>query len=626
MAKKKLGEVLVQRRSISAADLEKALADQQKGAGLLGELLLDRGLVCKEDLVAALEEICRFSYVDARFATVEKAALLMVPYSVATRYCLLPVVREGKKIVAIMAEPQNLNALKELEFITGTRLSPRLGFRSEILEAVKKCYGELQTSSETEQGHLPFIDQVDTSDMQFFTASASERNKAAMAEFEAELRQERTPAVRLVSAMLAAASVKGASDVHIQPHVLGTAVRIRVDGVMRELTHIPYEMTAAVVSRIKILADLDIAERRLPQDGRFLVQVGKVHLDIRVSTVPTHDGNEKVALRILNPEGSRVGFQDLGVAPEIAGTLANLLAAPQGTILVTGPTGSGKSTTLYAALNVLHTPSVHIITVEDPVEYKIEGVNQIQVLPKTGLTFAAALRSILRQDPNVIMVGEIRDVETAEIALQAAQTGHMVLSTLHTNDSVSAVTRLLDLGIPGFLIASSLTAILAQRLVRRLCDCHDTAPMSRECEARLLAGGIVDFPSTMHIPVGCARCDNSGYRGRLGIYELLVLDEQMRACIRSTFRDDEIRNLARSGGMRLMQEDALQKVCAGITTIDEILRVVPFDQAAALRCRSCGKALAPAFLFCPYCGAGARQAGGRGRGSRVATAEGEQRL
>lgn len=276
-------------------------------------------------------------------------------------------------------------------------------------------------------------------------------------------------------------------------------------------------------------------------------------------------------------------------------------------LLVTGPTGSGKTTTLYSALNALRSPTVNIITVEDPIEYKIEDINQVQVNPKAGLTFANCLRSILRQDPNIIMVGEIRDGETAEIALQSAQTGHFVLSTLHTNDSVSAITRLLDLNTPAFLVASSVSAVIAQRLVRKLCQCRSETAMTSEQASRFLAAGIVDFGDKTHIPDGCALCDNSGFKGRTGIYEVLVLDEQMRAAVRSGMRDEEIRNMARSGGMRLMQEDALEKVKQGVTTLEEVLRVVPFENVQALRCRTCGKALAPAFLFCPYCGTGTRR-------------------
>ena len=633
MGRKRIGDVLREKKRITHEALEEALLEQAKGSLLLGEFLLSRSLVSKDDVIAALEEVGRFRYVDARFATVEKAVLGLVPRAAAERYSVLPVSREGKKIVAVMAEPQNLRALDELRFLSGCEISPRLGFSGEIAEAIIKCYDELEgqrrEEHEAEIQALPFIDQVDTSDLQFFTASSSERNKAAMEEFEAELRNEKTPAVRLVSGILAAASRKKASDIHIEPHAFGTVIRIRIDGVLRELTNVPNEFTTSLVSRIKILSDMDIAERRVPQDGRFLVQIGENSLDMRVSTLPTHYG-EKVAIRLLDPKASRVSFTDLGLSDINAEALAQVLKMPQGMLLVTGPTGSGKSTTLYAALNTLRSPSVHIMTVEDPVEYKMEDINQIQVNTKQGLTFAGCLRSMLRQDPNVIMVGEIRDQETAEIALQAAQTGHFVLSTLHTNDAVSAITRLMDLNIPGFLIAASVTAVMAQRLVRKLCTCRDEVPMSTEQASRLLAAGIVDFENKMYVPVGCTACDNSGYKGRVGIYELLQFDEQIRGSVRSQFKDEEIRNLARSGGMKLMQEDALEKVRQGVTTLDEVLRVVPFEQAQVVRCRSCGKALAPAFLFCPYCGAGTRQVSagvrpGTAGASRRAPVAGEAR-
>ena len=604
--KKRLGEVLRERKRVSFEALEAALDEQQKGAGLLGELLIQRDACSKDDIVSALEEITHFRYVDARFATVERELIKLLPQSAAERYCVLPLVREGKRIVAVMAEPQNLHQLDELRFMTGMDIVPRLGFKSEIQEAVKKCYADEAAETAAASPPLPFIDQVDVSDMQFFTSGASERSKAAMEEFEAELRNEKTPAVRLVSAILASAATKKASDIHIEPQPLGTVVRIRVDGVLRELTHIPAELTSFLVSRIKILSDMDISERRVPQDGRFLCQIGGSNLDLRVSTLPTHSG-EKVVMRILDPTASRVGFEKLGLSPDNSNALGTVLSAPQGMLLVTGPTGSGKSTTLYAALNSLRSPSVNIITVEDPIEYRVEDINQVQINTKAGLTFANTLRSMLRQDPNVIMVGEIRDQETAEIALQAAQTGHLVLSTLHTNDSIAAITRLLDLNIQGFLISASVSAVVAQRLVRKLCECAEKVPMTDEHAARLLAGGIVDFDSHVHIPAGCSKCDGSGYKGRVGIYELLLLDEQIRSAIRSGARDEEIRNLARSGGMRLMQEDALEKVKVGVTTMEEVLRVVPFDNALTVRCRACGRALAPAFLFCPYCGAGTRQ-------------------
>jgi type IV pilus assembly protein PilB len=624
MRKKRLGQALVERKRISNEILEKIIHEQGSSTtplGFLGELLLERGLVSRDDLIAALEEVTLFRFVDPRFATVEKAVLSLVPREAAIRYCVLPLIREGNRIITVMAEPQNLSTVDNLKFMTGMDISPRLGFRSDILTAIEKCYAQQVKETQAEQDKLPFIEQMDVSAMQFFTAGSSEKSKAAIEEFEAELRNERTPAVRLVSAILYAASAKRASDIHIEPQGESTTVRIRVDGVLRELTNIPKELQASVISRIKILSDMDIAERRAPQDGRFLVKISDHDLDLRVSTLPTHYG-EKVVMRLLDPAATRVAFSALGFSEEDARVLHAALASPQGMVLVTGPTGSGKTTTLYSALNSLRSPTVNIITVEDPIEYKIEDINQVQVNPKAGLTFANCLRSILRQDPNIIMVGEIRDSDTAEIALQSAQTGHLVLSTLHTNDSVSAITRLLDLKIPAFLVASSVSAVVAQRLVRKLCTCRNEAAMTNEHASRFLGAGIVDFGGKIYIPTGCALCDNTGFKGRIGIYEVLVLDEQMRAAVRSGMRDEEIRIMARSGGMRLMQEDAMEKVKMGLTTLDEVLRVVPFENVQAQRCRTCGKGLAPTFLFCPYCGAGTRQVptGSRGPSNQSSVA------
>ncbi len=619
MKKKRLGQALIDRKRITDQKLADLILEQGSSktpVGFLGEMLLERGLVSRDDLISALEEVTLFRFVDPRFATVEKAVLELVPHESAVKYCALPLIREGNRIITAMAEPQNLATVDNLRFMTGMDISPRLGFRSDILAAIEKCYAGHDADAKAEQDKLPFIEQVDVSSIQFFTAGSSEKSKAAIEEFEAELRNERTPAVRLVSSILYAAAAKRASDVHIEPMGESTTVRIRVDGVLRELTNIPKELQASVVSRIKILSDMDIAERRNSQDGRFLVKISDRSLDLRVSTLPTHYG-EKVVMRLLDPAATRVAFSALGFSEENSRVLNHALSGPQGMVLVTGPTGSGKTTTLYSALNFLRSPTVNIITVEDPIEYKIEAINQVQVNPKAGLTFATCLRSILRQDPNVIMVGEIRDSETAQIALQSAQTGHLVLSTLHTNDSISAVTRLLDLNVPAFLVASSVSAVVAQRLVRKLCSCRDESPMTQEHASRFLGAGIVDFGNVVYTPAGCALCDNSGFKGRMGIYELLVLDEQMRAAVRSGMRDEEIRNMARSGGMRLMQEDAMEKVKLGKTTLDEVLRVVPFENVQVQRCRSCGKGLAPSFLFCPYCGSGTRQVPAGTRGASI---------
>ena len=577
LRKRRLGDLLRERGHVSADDLYEAIQEQQGKAMLLGELLLQRGIVDKENLAAALEEVNRIPYVDCQSMTIEPEVLELIPRSIALRYCVLPLARKDHKLVTVMAEPQDLRVIDELRFLTGMEISPRLGFRTEIRAAIEQFYTSLPPPAEVGEGELPFLKQVEVSDMEFLTATSGARNSAAIKEYQAELNKQRTPAVRLVSAIIAAAVSKQASDIHIEPQATGTIVRIRVDGVLRELTQLPVQLQTSLISRIKILADLDIAERRAPQDGRFLVHVGARNLDLRVSTLPTHYG-EKVVMRLLDPNATRVDFSDLGLAPENCEALAQLITMPQGMLLVTGPTGSGKTTTLYSALNKLRSPTVNIITVEDPIEYMLEGINQVQVNPKAGLTFASCLRSILRQDPNVIMVGEIRDSETAEIALKASQTGHMVLSTLHTNDSLAAIMRLLDLDISPALIGSSVSAVLAQRLVRKLCTCRAEIPLTAEHAARLPAGTALEPETKIFVPVGCPACDNTGYKGRVGIYELLILDDPVRAVIRRSAHLDEVRAVARSSGLRLLHEDALEKVKAGVTSLKEVLRAVPFDQ------------------------------------------------
>jgi type IV pilus assembly protein PilB len=608
MKRKRLGEVLQERGQISHADLTKAIQEQQGKVIFLGELLLERGLVKQKDLISALEEVAHVPYVDASAAEVEPDALKMIPHSVAKRFCVLPVRRDGARLVVIMAEPQNLGTIDELRFTSGVAVSPRLGFRNEIFAAIERHYGGLPAAKasakparelESEEG---ITEDSVLPDMEFVSTSARQANQDAISEVQAEIKSKRTPAVRLVSQIILGAMQKRASDIHIEPQANETLVRVRVDGVLRELERVPRNVQNQLISRIKILSDMDISERRAPQDGRFMVVVGPKRLDLRVSTLPTQYG-EKIVLRLLDTNAPSQSLPDLGLPADIATHMETILRAPQGMVLVTGPTGSGKSTTLYASLNMLRDVAVNIVTVEDPVEYVLPGINQVHVNVRANLTFASSLRSILRQDPNIIMLGEIRDTETAEIAMKAAQTGHLVLSTLHTNDSVSAVVRLLDLDIPGYLIASSVTGVLAQRLVRKLCvACRTTQPATAEMAARLAGVGRFDAIENVAVAVGCRECDNTGYRGRVGIYELLVFDETIRELVRTEGRVDQIRDVARANGLRLMQEDALDKVREGVTTLDEVLRVVPFEFSATLDCAKCGQKIVTGCRFCPNCG------------------------
>jgi type IV pilus assembly protein PilB len=438
--------------------------------------------------------------------------------------------------------------------------------------------------------------------MEFVSTTTKQANREAFQEVQAEVRQKRTPAVRVVSEIIQAALLRQASDIHIEPQATHTAVRLRVDGVLRDLRRVPRGMQNQLVSRIKILSDMDIAERRAPQDGRFLVIIGERRMDMRISTLPTQYG-EKVVMRLLESEAPAVGFSQLGFPGPLEAELNELLEQPQGMLLVTGPTGSGKSTTLYAALHQMRKPSINIVTVEDPIEYVLPGINQVHVNARAGLTFASCLRSILRQDPNVIMIGEIRDRETAEIAMKAAQTGHLVLSTLHTNDSVSAIIRLLDLEIPSYLMAASLSGIMAQRLVRVLCKCRLQVPAEPEFLARLAAVGSGALPDSEYRAVGCPACEGTGFKGRVGVYELLYVREQVRAAIREG-RMDVIQEAVRAQGMTTLQSDALNKVREGVTTLGEVMRVVSFDRGpvALARCHLCGLSQSPSFRFCPQCG------------------------
>ena len=603
MKRKRLGELLQERGKISAESLQQLFSDQKNSAVRLGELILARGLVEKSALTKALEEVSRIPYLDCTNVTCEPAALKAIPYEVARRLAVLPIRFEPSALVIALAEPQNLVVLDELRFISGKTISPRIGFLVEIAEGISRNYGAGHLSTGTNEENTIGTGQLPESlpEMEFLSTSSRQANKEAIQEIQTELQQKSTPAVRLVTKIIRDAISRQASDVHIEPQSAVTVVRIRVDGVLRELMKIPRTLQNSLISRIKILSDMDIGERRSPQDGRFMVTIGPYKVDMRVSTLPTQFG-EKIVMRLLETSAPLLTFASLGFPPEMSSRITELLALPQGMLLVTRPTGSGKSTTLYSALNLLRKPAVNIVTVEDPIEYELPGINQVHVNAKTGLTFSSCLRSILRQDPNVIMVGEIRDLETAEIALKAAQTGHLVLSTLHTNDSISAVARLLDLGIPEYLIASSLTGILGQRLVRKLCSCRVYERPNNEYTDRLFAAGWTQAPAQVARAVGCPLCDQTGFKGRVGIYELLVLDQPIRAALRGGFKPELIRNAAMASGMRRMQDDAFEKLFMGITTLEELLRVVPVENVTLSECEECGHELLPAFQFCPYCG------------------------
>jgi type IV pilus assembly protein PilB len=609
MKKKRIGDVLLESGQISEQDLNRALAIQKDKKMRLGEALLQTQ-VAKADIAKAVEEVQGVTFVECP-ERVSKEVLALVPRAIAVRCCALPLELNDRTLTVAFADPQNLAHLDELRFCSGKMIAPRFAFKEDLVAAIKKFYPEDKEEggrknskrgpAEVEFDQANFGD-VGVGDVEFITTSTQEDSYAEKKEIQAGMRQ-RTVAVRIVSMILAKAAQKGASDVHIEPQIKGTIVRLRIDGILREFLTIPTEHQSSVASRIKILADMDIAERRVPQDGRFLMLFRERRLDVRVSSLPTHFG-EKVVMRILDPHSTLSTFDQLGFSPHYTDVMKRLLSRPEGMIIVTGPTGSGKSTTLYVALNHLRSPTRNIITAEDPVEYMLEGVNQIQVHPKAGLTFASCLPSILRQDPDVIMVGEIRDAETAEIALRASQTGHLVLSTLHTNDSISAITRLLDLGIPKYLIGA-VHGIVGQRLLRKLCDCRKVVAASLAYQEKIAGIGVPGKVMEMFQPVGCPACEHTGYKGRIGVYELLLVDEQVREAIDAEARPDEIRQILRGSGFRTMQESAFVKLKQGQTTLEEVLRVLSTNASSpSLQCSRCSRELGPSFVFCPFCGVG----------------------
>jgi type IV pilus assembly protein PilB len=597
MKKKRLGEVLCERGQISAADLKKALQEQQGKVIHLGELLLQRKLVSKKELAAALAEVSSVEYVDCQKLDPSPETLRLITPVLAKRCRAIPTEVNEKTLTVVMAEPQNLQLVDELRFKTGLKITPKFGFQGEVMAALERLYASPDAPPEA----IQVAD--DTTGMEFISSSSQERNVEAMREMQIELQQKSktTPAVHLVATMIKAAVGKKASDIHIEPQQNDTAVRFRVDGILRDFQRIPRGLQNTVASRVKILSDMDIAERRAPQDGRFLVKIAGRRVDLRVSTLPTQYG-EKVVMRLLEGESPLKDFGQLGIPKEISEELSEILRLPQGMLLVTGPTGSGKSTTLYSCLNTIRRPAINIVTVEDPVEYMIPGLNQVQVNAKAGLTFASSLRSVLRQDPDVVMLGEIRDGETAEIAVKAAQTGHFVLSTLHTNDSISAVTRLLDLGVPGYQIGSALSAIIAQRLIRQLCSCHYSSAPTEEYIRSVTSAGMMEPPEVHNVANGCEACDFTGFRGRSGIYEMLRFNDALRQSARSGNHNDQMRMLARHNGIKFMQEYALDLVRDGFTTFEEVQRVVALGQTTSEACGSCARELSPNFAFCPFCG------------------------
>lgn len=550
-----MGDLLLKEGVISEHQLELALEEQRTTGMRLGEILLKNGFLNERQLAEALSKQLHLPFVSlARYRPMQEA-LNAVPESVAKRLEVVPLaVLENNRLKVAVADPLNLIALDELRLITSMELDLAVATHSDIaryLEGFYHMQGNLESA---------LVEVVDED---------SGSLELDMERLESQASADDAPVVKLVNNILEQAVKEGASDVHIEPFEKSTRVRYRVDGLLFDALDFPRNLHPPVSSRLKIMANMDISEKRKPQDGRILLRIADRRIDLRISSLPTIYG-EKIVARILDQQNAMVGLEKLGFSPEERSLINDIITAPHGIILVTGPTGSGKSTTLYSVLDKLNNKDVNIITVEDPVEYTIPGINQVQINEKAGLTFSETLRSILRQDPDKIMVGEIRDTETAELAIRAALTGHLVLSTLHTNDAPSAIIRLSDMGVAPFLVASSLLAVISQRLVRKLCPvCKE----EYELDAPLCESLGVPEGTKIYRPVGCDECRGTGYRGRTGIYEIMLMTEEIRNLTLARTSSGDIQRQAQAEGMKTLREAGIQKVLSGETSLEEVLSV-----------------------------------------------------
>jgi type IV pilus assembly protein PilB len=554
---KKLGEILVDEGLITAEQLERALLEQSRTDQLLGRILIDLKMVKESDLMAALAKQIGFRFVDLNDFTIDGSAAGLIPEQVARRYRALPIGYEDSRLLVAMADPANLFALDDIRTITGMDLQPVVATAADIESAIRK-YSRMDESVQKMASEASSAADEDIADLERAAASLEEG-----------------PIVKMVNLLISQAIADRASDIHIEPMEREVRIRYRIDGVLSEVMRSPKNIQAGLISRLKVMADINIAERRVPQDGRIGLTVAGKSIDLRLATLPTVYG-EKVVIRILDKSSVLLKLEELGFLDQSFKRYQEAYTKPYGAILVTGPTGSGKSTTLYATLNIVNKPDRNIITVEDPVEYRLPGVNQMQMNVRAGLTFASALRSILRADPDVVLVGEIRDHETAIIAIEAALTGHLVLSTLHTNDAPSSLPRLVEMGVETYLVASAIDCVVAQRLARKLCPkCREGyRPNQAELEQAGFPEFVWDDVKELFRPVGCTACSKTGFRGRLGMYEVMNMSEEIERLVVEQAPSEEIRRSARRDGMITLREDGLEKVRLGITSVQEVLRVV----------------------------------------------------
>jgi type IV pilus assembly protein PilB len=566
----RLGDLLVREKVITPEQLDTALQSQKSDGGRLGSVLVKLGYLSDEDVTNFLSRQYGVPAINLNYFEIDPAVVKLVPQETARRYQILPLSRVGASLTIAMVDPTNVFAMDDIKFMTGFNIEPVVASETSIMEGIDKAYTAPAEPEEDLETVMSTLSDIADSDVEL----QAEETEAGLADLEKAA--EEAPIVKLVNMILTDAVKRGASDIHIEPYEKEYRVRFRIDGILQTIMNPPAKLKDAITSRIKIMSKLDISEKRLPQDGRIMLKVNlggkKKQLDYRVSTLPTLFG-EKIVMRLLDKENLRLDMTKLGFEQESLDKFALAIAKPYGMVLVTGPTGSGKTNTLYSAISQLNKPDTNIMTAEDPVEFQLAGVNQVQMKESIGLNFAAALRSFLRQDPNTILVGEIRDFETAEIAIKAALTGHLVLSTLHTNGAPETISRLMNMGIEPFLVATAVHLICAQRLVRRVCaNCAEELDLPVQA---LLDAGYSPEESKNFKPKkgkGCGTCNNTGYKGRAGLYEVMAIDEEIRELILVGASATELKKKAIERGMITLRRSGLIKVMAGVTTLEEVAR------------------------------------------------------
>lgn len=555
--RKKLGDLLLEVNMISQEDLDHALDVQKQTGKKIGEILLEESIVSEADIIQVLEFQLGIPHVELDKYDIEKEIVLLISEAIAKKYCLIPIKQEENVLTVAMNDPLNVFAIDDIKISTGLDVKPVIATTADINKAIDKYF----SSSSAKKAAQQVVEEVDS----FVKRGTDDETDKRIA---AEVNN--SPAVKLVNTIFEQAAKGRASDIHIEPFENHIRVRYRIDGELIEVMKADIKTLSALVTRIKIMGGMNIAEKRIPQDGRITYSFENKSFDLRVSVLPTVFG-EKTCIRLIEKKSSILNKAQLGLQHDDLKKFESLLMNPHGIILVTGPTGSGKSTTLYTALRELNTVDVNIVTVEDPVENIVDGINQVHINVKAGLTFASALRSILRQDPDIVMIGEIRDGETAEIAVKAAITGHLVLSTLHTNDAPSTINRLIDMGVEPFMVSSSVVGVIAQRLVRRICTKCKEEYIPNDEELAFL--GTTDSKIKLHRGKGCAECNNTGYKGRIGVHEILVMNKEIREVISKKSANDALRDICINNGMKTLKECGIELILQGITTVDEILSV-----------------------------------------------------